>query len=526
MRCFVFAFLLLTPLASTAQTPKVKDASDTFFAHGTIPKIKIEISKIELDKLRQKDREYVKCTVIEDNKTRYEDVGIHLKGAAGSFRPFDDRPALSLNFNKFKKQKFHDLDKIHLNNSVQDGSFLSELICGELYLAQNVPTARTTHCFVTLNGRDLGFYVLKEGYNKTFLKRYFDNPSGNLYDGGFLQEIDANLKLMNGEGAEDRKDLKELVKACREPNQELRWKRMDELLDVERFITFMALEHMLCHWDGYCQQRNNYRIYFDPKSKKAVFIPHGMDQMFGDPNYPILHVPQALVASEVMKNPAWRVRYRERINEMMPLFVPATKFHQRIDELVKRIQPVIAAWNKQAAIEFVNQANGLKERIKNRAVVLEKLNAVQDPKPFLFDANGITVVPNWEERRETNAKLERLAPAGQPRSLSITAAPDGRTIASWRSRITLPAGTYRFAAMAKAENIQSTKDFSGLGAGLRISGRERTNSLVGTCDWKLISFEFTIDQPSQEVELVAELRGTSGTVQFKEDSLRIIKVRK
>jgi spore coat protein H len=526
MRCFVCIVMLCLGLPAWGQPSKVKDASDAFFDKGMIPRLSIEVTNSELDKLRQRDREYVKCTVVEDGKTRYEDVGIHLKGAAGSFRGFDDRPALSLNFSKFKKQKFHDLDKIHLNNSVQDPSYLSELICGELFLAQNVPTARTTHCFVKLNGRDIGFYVLKEGYNTNFLKRYFDNPSGNLYDGGFLQEIDAELKLMNGEGAEKRADLKELVKACREPNQELRWKRLNELLDVERFITFMALEHMTCDWDGYCQQRNNYRIYFDPKSGKAVFIPHGMDQMFGDPNYPITHVPQALVASAVMNNPAWRARYRERINELMPKFSPATYFHQRIDELVKRLQPEIAAWNKQAANDFIAHVAGLKERIRHRAIALERLNAVQDPKPFLFDANGIAVVPNWEMRRETEAKLERLAPAGQPKSLAITAGANGKTIASWRSRITLPAGTYRFAAMVKGDKIESQPDSNGTGAGIRISGRERTNSLVGTSDWKLISFEFTIDQPRQEVELVAELRATAGMVQFKEDAMRIVRVKK
>ena len=77
--------------------------------------------------------------VIEEGGKTYENVGIHLKGAAGSFRGIDDRPALTLNFDKFQKgQDYHDLDKIHLNNSVQDPSYLNELICSELGAALNL----------------------------------------------------------------------------------------------------------------------------------------------------------------------------------------------------------------------------------------------------------------------------------------------------------------------------------------------------------------------------------------------------
>ena len=85
----LFLFLWLAPLCGqqpTKTTPLKPDDSDAFFQSGAIPNIKIEITKEELDKLKQKDREYVKCIVTENDKTRYENVGIHLKGAAGSFR--------------------------------------------------------------------------------------------------------------------------------------------------------------------------------------------------------------------------------------------------------------------------------------------------------------------------------------------------------------------------------------------------------------------------------------------------------
>lgn len=96
----------------------------------------------------------------------YPDVGLHLKGRNGSFRPLNDKPSLTLKFDKFKAdQRFHGLKKIHLNNAAQDPSYLCEIICGELFRQAGVPATRGTHARVKLNGRDLGLYVLKEGFD-------------------------------------------------------------------------------------------------------------------------------------------------------------------------------------------------------------------------------------------------------------------------------------------------------------------------------------------------------------------------
>jgi hypothetical protein len=344
------------------------DRSDAFFQRGEIPRLKIEISQPELERLQQNHREYVRATLIENDKNKYQAVGIKLKGAAGSFRGLDDRPALTLNFDKFRDgQKFHDLDKIHLNNSVQDGSYLNEIICSELFLAAGVPTPRTTHARVWLNGRDLGFYVLKEGFDRTFLRRHFKDPTGNLYDSGFLQEIDAGLEKDSGDGPDDHSDLMALANATRDANRARRFKRLAELLDVDQFLTFMALEQMCGHWDGYCNTRNNYRVYFDPATGKAHFFPHGMDQMFGDPHAAVLHTPAALVAQAVLSNPEWRTRYRQRLTELLPLFTPPDKLFKRLDEIRARTRPVLASMGEEHAREHDMQLKHLKGLLAARA---------------------------------------------------------------------------------------------------------------------------------------------------------------
>ena len=52
---------------------------------------------------------------------------------------------------------------------------------------------------------------------------------------------------------------------------------------------------------------NNYRVYFDPgRDGRAVWLPHGMDQLFGDPGFPILDIPGTILAATVMADPEWR----------------------------------------------------------------------------------------------------------------------------------------------------------------------------------------------------------------------------
>jgi hypothetical protein len=159
---FAVAALLLGAQNSGARS----DESAELFKHkGPLPVFRIEIDSANTDQMRRDPRRYAICTVHVGDKS-YPGVGIHIKGAAGSTRPWDDKPALTLAFDKVNdKQRFRGLDKVHLNNSVQDPRYLNEILCSEMMLAAGVPTARATHCLVELNDRKVGLYVLKEGYD-------------------------------------------------------------------------------------------------------------------------------------------------------------------------------------------------------------------------------------------------------------------------------------------------------------------------------------------------------------------------
>lgn len=514
------------PASSPVKPKRAPDKSDEFFDKGIIPRLRIEFTPEELQKLRQNNRAYVRCTIREDDKVTYSDVAIKLKGAAGSFRGIDDKPALTLNMDKFatdKKQKFHDLDKWHLNNSVQDGTYFHELICSELFRAAGVPTPRVTHARVWINGRDWGLYVLKEGFDKTFLKRHFANSNGNLYDGGFLQDISDNLEKDEGEG-EDRSDLLALRAACAEPDPAKRWQRVEELLDLQAFFSFMAIELMTCHWDGYVRNRNNYRIYFEPKTNKAYFLPHGMDQMFGDTGMPVFNNSGAIVSNVVLQNLEWRAMYRDRVAELLPLFHPPDKLLKRIDELHERMKPTWDAMGPNHFREQGERLKGLKNQIVARAKNLREQLDRPEPLPIRFKGQTPVQITNWIKAAETgDAKHDDSAKLNGRQAYLIECGPGGRCVASWRRKVLLAAGRYVLQAQVKTENVEALTDDKGAGAGLRISGAQRDNKLVGTTDWTKLQYEFTITEQSREVELVAELRCTKGRAWFDAKSLELVK---
>jgi spore coat protein H len=369
---WAIAAVLVAAWMAVAEQPKADEAAK-FFKSGAIPRLAITLDDDNLANLRKSDREYVRATV-RDGASEFAEVGLHLKGAAGSYRPFDGKPALTLKFDKFKAgQRFHGLDKLHLNNSVQDPAYLTEILCSELFLAANVPTARATHAVVELQGRPRGLYVLKEGYDAGFLKRHFGDASGHLYDGGFLTDIDSPIKMSGGATTPpEHADLKALAAACREPDRAQRIARIEKLLDLDRFISMMALEVMTWHWDGYGMKANNYRVYHNPKSDKLVFIPHGMDQMFWEPQGGISPPMGGLVARALFEVPEMRKRYYRRLGELSETLFTAEKLTKRIDEAHERVQPAAGEIDANFARRHARQVADLKERVKARAEFVEK----------------------------------------------------------------------------------------------------------------------------------------------------------
>jgi hypothetical protein len=381
------------------------------------------------------------------------------------------------------------------------------------------PASRCTHVIVKWQGRDLGLYLLKESFTEDFLSYFYEKNEGSLYDGHFIAEIDGALEKQQGD-PKDTADIKALAAACKEGTPKVKWQKVFERLDVDEYLRFLAMETFTSHWDGYNFNRNNYRIYFDPKTGKANFFCHGMDQIFGDPNWPVMRDPGSLVGQAVWSNPDWKAHYRKLAEEIYTKALKPVDWEQRILDQGKKVQDALTKVNPQWGKDYQGQINGARDRMRARLTNIGKQFGDM-PKPFDFQGN-IAKIGGKQWRSEGGGTLQELE-LDKQKCLHIRA--DGSASASWRRTVLLPPGKYRFEAQVKVSNVEGQGDSSGEGAGLRISGATRTglNGLKGNSQWQKIGYEF--EATGADTILVAELRSQKGEAWFQAESFQLVKLK-
>jgi len=372
----VFLSTLLT-VPTWAGDPKPAKANgstspsgEDLFAQPGVLRLKIELSDSAQEALRKDPKQYVKAIVREGDRS-YSDVGVRLKGSA-TFQTIDKKPSLSLKFDEFvKAQEFHGRGRILLNNAHQDPTYLSEAIGGEVFRAAGVPAAKVTFARVEMNGRDLGLYVVAEAANKDFLSQYFKKAKGNLYEGS-NNDVTDKLEKDGGDSSTEQADLRALANASKEPDLAQRWKKLATTLDIERFISFAAVEVLIGHHDGYTMDKNNYRIYHDPASDQMVFLPHGLDQLFVKTDEPLIPEWKGLVAKAVLSTPSGQQKYLERMSGLLAGVFKADALQARVKELGAMIRPALAESNSGAAKAFDDAVAKLSERMAKRAAFIEQ----------------------------------------------------------------------------------------------------------------------------------------------------------
>jgi hypothetical protein len=456
-------------------------------------------------------------TVSEAGKV-YEKVRLRIKGAVGSFRAIDDKPSLTLDFGADADRRFHGLRRIHLENSVEDPTYLNQLLGGDIFRAAGIPAPRATYALVSLNGRPSALYVLREGFTEDFLAENFKKAGADLYEPIDGHDIDLPMKRCSVEGIERGPDqLGTLIRAVSETDLRQRWKKTQEVLDIDRFLTFMVLEVLLGHRDGYCLARNNFRVYHNLDNGKFLFIPHGMDQLFGKPDYPWQPSMSGMVARAIMETPEGRQKYLERFASAFSTFYNLQSITNEVARVLEVLRPNLGR-SEFTGIE--QEASELKIRIIQRQqYLLEQLRAPAIPQ--IQFVNGVGKLSHWAKVDEPGeGAMNQFVNSDGTSILRITA--PGDSSASWRTKAQLNRGRYQFLGNARALGIRPLPYGVRQGAGLRVGGSTRTGEdLVGDCDWQRLETEFVVEKDASAVEFVCELRASAGEVWYDVESLRI-----
>ncbi len=397
----------LTPDAATEAHP-----SDAYFALERVLDISIEIAGEDWDTLRHQTRtfqdviaeiaeyglsrpfadiyDWFGATVTVDGET-HADVGVRKKGFLGS--QSDTKPALKLRFDKYVDDQSLGgvMERMTLNNSVQDPSMLNTCLSYRVFAAAGSPAPRCNFATVSVNGKDLGLYVHVEEIKAPFLSRHFESAAGNLYEGtvsDFTPEYRGTIEKKTNDAAADWSDIDAVVAALQDP-RDAGLEALGEIVDLDRFLSFWATEVLVGHWDGYAGDRNNYHFYREPDGP-FVFIPWGTDDTFHlkhDPNPfdNIANPPPSVLALTAIPNrlyndPDWRVEYATRLTEIVDTVWAEDELLAVVDDMAAIVQQHALPSATQAAAADTERVR--KFILKRRGEILADLT----PRP-----------PEWPE---------------------------------------------------------------------------------------------------------------------------------
>jgi hypothetical protein len=370
--------LALIPVARTAagEHPTTGPGDDLFGAPRVIA-LSFDITPSELDAMKKGSHQYGRCTLREGGAS-YSDVGIRYKGNPAK-EAASGKPDFNLELNQFVSgQKFHGLKRLLLLAGRNDPSYLSAPIGLELFRKAGVPAARSGFATVQINGRPLGLYVLVEGVDRDFIERHFDKSSGNLYDEGPHTDVDGKLEKYGGKNDTDQSDVDALAAAARQNDSGRRWEQLQRLLDVDRFVTFAALEVFLWLNDSYTMKARKFRLYHDPSTDRMVFFPKNVEEVLHKTDGALFPEWKGVVARAILTCPEGEKRYRAAMAKLLGSVINPEEVQARGRELAAAIRPTIAGENPEAALKFDAAVTHFFEAVAQRtAFVARQLKAAQ-----------------------------------------------------------------------------------------------------------------------------------------------------
>ena len=219
---------------------------------------------------------------IEIDGVSLSEVGIRKKGFVGS--QYSPVPALKIKTDKYVKGQFlGDTERVTLNNNGGIIPRMAACLTYEVFAAAGYPAPRCNLANVMINGQPKGPYVHIEAIKKRFLRRAFGDSTGSLYEGTHTDFVEAWLprwECKTSDTDTSYAPLAGVAQALQKPDDAL-VDALSSVLNIDRYITFWALEALVNHLDGYSADRNNFFVYFDPTdADRAVFIPWGADKTF------------------------------------------------------------------------------------------------------------------------------------------------------------------------------------------------------------------------------------------------------
>jgi len=375
---------------------------------------------------------YVEATVICNDEV-YTGVGVRYRGNASMLMiPPGGKKPLKFDFDRFHKgQTFHGFKKLNFINCFRDPTKLRDKLTYYVMRKVGIPAPHTTfaNLYLTIEGKErehLGFYVVVEQVDSVFLQDRFGNADGLLIKGEIVNDLeyrgddwkayahDYELKS-NKKNSDTSLLIKFLKFVCQAPDEQFA-AEINQYLNVDRFLSWLAVNTLLANLDSYAGLGHNWYLYYDTASKKFEHIPWDVNEAFG--NLQIGDNPEQMLDFDI---------YRPYVGERIlikRLFAVDKYKEQYLAYLREFINGVFAPEAMHAEIdrlhEFIKEAVKADSHIIFPLVAFEK--SINDTVEQIFPvfSNGIIGLKPFVTGRVASVKAQL---AGEKEGYKIERSP-------------------------------------------------------------------------------------------------------
>jgi spore coat protein CotH len=157
---------------------------------------------------------------------------------------------------------------------------LSEPMAYELYRAAGIPACLTEHVRTWVDDHPIGYQLLIEGPNKSFLTRNERDDTGNMYKLRWTGHGLVGQHVKKNHFANGHTDLIALHTGLNQQSGAAQWDFIQKNFNVEEMVNYYAVNMCIQNWDGFF---NNYWLYHDTgRTGKWEMYPWDEDKTWGD----------------------------------------------------------------------------------------------------------------------------------------------------------------------------------------------------------------------------------------------------
>jgi hypothetical protein len=314
-----------TPTPPAGQTP----SGAPLFDNGTLHDARLELDPAAWKALRDNylSNQYYAANLTIDGVS-VQQVGIRSRGEGSRS---EDKPGLKVEFDKYvPAQEYYGYKSLVIDNLVQDASMLRERLSFLVFEAMGMAAPRNSFARLTVNGEYWGLYALVEPVSKPFLEARFGEKSGTLFDYEWIfpydfswlgSQVSTYVPLpFQPETNESKPDVADglvaFIQVINETPDASFVSTLGARLDVDRFLTYVAIENAIAEGDGMVgdQGINNFYLYEYGAKNRFVFIPWDKDNTFRSPAWPLYRNMDANVLTRrLIADPAKRQVYADAV---------------------------------------------------------------------------------------------------------------------------------------------------------------------------------------------------------------------